>query len=76
MKVTQTHLMRKTEQGTEVHTICWLDVRPNVRVGSRVSLEDSPNEWWTVLSQGGLQDSSEINRKWGLDLPKTQRLER
>ena len=76
MLVVQSHLSRKTRQGTEVHTICWLDVRPNVKVGSVVSLEDSPEEWWTVLSQGCVQDASLINRKWGLDLPKTQRLER
>jgi hypothetical protein len=75
MQVVQTHLVRKTEHG-EVHTICWLDVKPNVKVGSVVSLEDSPGEWWTVLSQGFVQDSSLINRKWGLDLPKSQRLER
>ena len=74
MQVVQTHLMRKTEHG-EVHTICWLDVRPDVRVGSVISLEGS-DERWKVLSQGSVQDSSEINRKWGLDLPKTQRLER
>lgn len=76
MLLVQTHLSRKTGEGTEIHTICWLDVRPNVKVGSRVSLEDSPGEWWTVQSQGCVQDGSLINRKWGLDLPKTQRLER
>jgi hypothetical protein len=75
MQVVQTHLMRKTEQGTEVHTICWLDWHPRVRVGSVVTLEGS-DERWRVLSWGSAQDSGEINRKWGLDLPKTQRLER
>jgi hypothetical protein len=74
MLVVQTHLVRKTEHG-EVHCQCWLNVKPNVKVGSRVKLEDS-DEWWSVVSQGHVQDSSLINQKWGLDLPKTQRLER
>ena len=74
MLVVQTHLTRKTEHG-EVHRICWLDVKPNVRVGSVISLEDS-KERWRVASQACVQDSSLINRKWGLDLPPTQRTER
>ena len=74
MLIVQTHLVRKTEHG-EVHCQCWLDVRPNVRVGSVISLEDS-DERWRVVSQGHVQDSSLINRKWGLDLPPSQRLER
>jgi hypothetical protein len=40
-----------------------------------ISLEGS-DERWRVVSQGHVQDASLINRKWGLDLPKTQRLER
>lgn len=74
MLVVQTHLIRKTEHG-EVHTICWLDARPNVKVGTVITLEGS-DERWRVASQGCVQDSSLINRKWGLDLPPTQRLER
>ena len=74
MQVVQTELVRKTEHG-EVRTICWLDARPNVRVGSVISLEGS-DERWRVASQGCAQDSSLINHKWGLNLPPTQRLER
>ena len=74
MLVVQTRLTRKTEHG-EAHTVCWLPVKPNVRVGSVISLEGS-DERWRVVSQGHVQDSSLINQKWGLDLPKTQRLER
>jgi hypothetical protein len=74
MLMVQTRLERKTEHG-KMEQVCWLDVRPNVRVGSVISLEDS-DERWRVVSQGHVQDSSLINRKWGLDLPKTQRLER
>jgi hypothetical protein len=74
MMVVQTHLMRKTEYG-EVHCKCWLNVKPNVKVGSVVKLEDS-DEWFTVVSQGHVMEQSEINTKWGLNLPKSQRLER
>ena len=74
MMIVQTHLMRKTEHGA-MHCKCWLNVKPNVKVGSVVKLEDS-DEWWTVVSQGHVQDSSLLNTKWGLELPKSQRLER
>lgn len=74
MQVVQTHLVRKTEHG-EAHIVCWLDARPNVKVGSVVSLAGS-SERWCVASQGCAQDSTLINRKWGLDLPPSQRLER
>ena len=74
MMIVQTRLARKTEHG-KVETVCWLDVRPNVKVGSIISLEGS-DERWVVCSQGHVMESSQINRKWGLDLPKTQRLER
>lgn len=74
MLVVQTRLERKTEHG-KVEQVCWLDVRPNVHVGSVISLEGS-EERWRVVSQGHVQDASLIPRKWGLDLPKSQRLER
>jgi len=74
MLVVQSHLVRKTEHGEE-HVQCWLNVKPGVKVGSRVKLEDC-DEWYTVVSQGHVQDDGEINRKWGLGLPKSQRLER
>jgi len=74
MMIVQTHLMRKTEHGA-MHCKCWLNVKPGVKVGSVVKLEED-DEWWTVVSQGHVQDSSLINQKWGLDLPKSQRLER
>ena len=74
MMIVQTRLERKTEHG-KVETVCWLDVHPKVRVGSVISLEGS-DERWRVVSQGCVQDASLINRKWGLDLPPSQRLER
>lgn len=74
MQVVQTLLTRQTETG-KATLIAWLPVKPNVRVGSIVSLDGS-DERWRVADQWQSQDSSLINQKWGLDLPKSQRTER
>jgi hypothetical protein len=55
--------------------VAWLPVRGDVHVGSVVSLDDS-GERWRVEDQWMRQDSSLINTKWGLELPKSQRTER
>jgi hypothetical protein len=76
MQVVQTLLTRQTETG-EAKLIAWLPVKPNVRVGSIVSLKDVGDGLrWRVSAQWCEQDSSLINQKWGNDLPKSQRTER
>jgi surface antigen len=74
MNVVQTKLTRRTPSGTS-NLVAWLPEKPNVRVGSVVSLDGS-DERWRVSEQWCRQDSSLINQKWGLELPKTQRTER
>ena len=76
MLVVQTLLSRNTESG-KVTQVAWLPVKPNVRVGSIVSLKDCEDGFkWRVDEQWMQQDLSLINEKWGLNLPKSQRTER
>ena len=76
MMLIQTLLTRQTETG-EARLIAWLPVKPNVHVGSIVSLKDlEDGVRWRVEEQWAQLDSDLINTKWGLDLPKSQRTER
>ena len=50
---------------------------PRVKKGSVITLKDEPESgMWEVIEQYARQDSEDIPRKWGLDLPKSQRTER
>lgn len=76
MQVVQTKLTRQTETGVST-LIAWLPVKPNVRVGSIVSLKDCEDGFkWRVAEQWQQMDSSLINDRWGLNLPPSQRTER
>jgi len=75
MEVVQTMLKQKTEKGHHV-MVAWLPVDPKVKQGSVLTLKDAPELGeWRVAEQFTRQDSSLIPRKWGLDLPKSQRTE-
>jgi len=30
------------------HTVCWVEAKKELKVGSRVTLADSPDIWWDV----------------------------
>ncbi len=71
-----TLIQTKLKQGT-IEKVVWLPVDPRVKVGSKLTLKDEPdNDEWEVIEQFDRQDSENIQRGWGLDLPKTQRTER
>jgi hypothetical protein len=59
----------------KTHLLTWLPQDPRVKVGTQLTLDDEP-EIWTVEWQSEVAFVGEFNRKWGLDLPKTQRTER
>ena len=76
MEVVQTLLHQQSEQGIHAQ-IAWLPVDPRVKPGKLVTLKDEPETGeWEVVQQYARQDSDDIPRKWGLDLPKSQRTER
>ena len=55
--------------------VTWLPADPRVKIGTRLTLEGVEG-WWKVVGQYVTQDSENINRKWGLNLPKSVRTER
>ncbi len=70
MQVIQTHLRSGNE-----HLVTWLPVDVRVKVGTVVTL-DKKDGRWNVESQYATQPLENIQRGWGLDLPKSQRTER
>jgi hypothetical protein len=73
MEVVQTLLHQRSERGIHAQ-VAWLPVDPRVRPGKLVTLKDEPESgMWEVIEQYVQQDSALIPRKWGLDLPKSQR---
>jgi hypothetical protein len=76
MEMVQTLLRQHTETGV-VQEVAWLPVDLRVKKGSVVTLKDAPERGeFEVVEQYLRQDSENIQRGWGLDLPKTQRTER
>jgi hypothetical protein len=74
MQVVQTLLKRPSPDGP-VYTVAWLPDDPRVHRGSVVTLKDDAGTW-QVEEQWARQDTGDIQRGWGLDLPKSQRTER
>jgi len=76
MQVVQTMLQQKTERGVHVK-VAWLPTDPRVKPGKVVTLKDEPESGpWEVVAQYTRQDHEDLQRGWGLDLPKSQRTER
>lgn len=69
-KVVQTSLL--SDSGESMVT--WLPVDKRLKIGTRVSLENVEG-CWKVVDQYTTQDSEDINRKWGSNLPKSIRTE-
>jgi hypothetical protein len=74
MQVIQTHLSRPTYEGT-AHMITWLPVHPKIKPGAIISLDKDPDRW-RVEQTFQTTDLENIQTRWGLDLPKSQRTER
>jgi hypothetical protein len=75
MQVVQTHLTQSTPTGTS-HLIAWLPVNPKVKPGVLVDLDKDPDDRWKVEEQFMVTSAENIQRGWGLELPKSQRTER
>lgn len=76
MEMVQTLLSQNTEAGVVKQT-AWLPVDSRVKKGSVVTFKDEPESGrWKVVEQFSRQPLENIQRGWGLDLPKTQRTER
>jgi hypothetical protein len=57
--------------------ITWLPVDSKLKQGVTVDLDKNPDDQWTVAEMFSLKtDADDLSKKWGLDLPKSQRTER
>lgn len=77
MKIIQTHLVRPNGDRGMTHLYTWLPIDPRVKPGVKITLDDQDNTWvWEVKDQFMTSDTDNLNTKWGLALPKSQRTER
>lgn len=70
MKVIQTLLRHQN-----THQVAFLPVDPRVKTGTLLSLKGD-GKIWTVQDQFAQTEADNIQRGWGLDLPKSQRTEK
>ena len=76
MELVQTMLQQESERGIHCK-VAWVPANRGVKRGSVITLKDEPESGeWKVAAVYMRQDSENIQRGWGLDLPKTQRTER
>lgn len=69
MTLIQTHLVNGNR-----NLITWIPTDKRIKVGSIISL-DKEVERWRVEELFSIVDSENIQRGWGLDLPKNSRTE-
>jgi len=61
-------------QGTS-HMITWLPADRRLMPGVEVDLDKDPNDRWKVMELYMTTESENIQRGWGLDLPRSVRTE-
>jgi hypothetical protein len=74
MQVVQAELTQVTTTGI-AHMITWLPVDPRLKKGAVVTLKDDAGTW-QVADLYARMEAEDIQRGWGLNLPKSQRTER
>lgn len=61
---------------TKTEKIVWVDDSWNLKAGNVVSFEDEPGLWLVKKVYTTKMAAGNLHKKWGLDLPKSQRTER
>lgn len=72
---TKLRLVRRTDRSKDnnLYMLTWLDYNPKVKLGSIISIEDEEGRWEVIEQYDTLQ--WEDRKLWGLNLPKSQRIE-
>lgn len=77
MLMVQVQFERVHDSGSQTGKLVWVAADWNLRKGDIVSFEDSPEIRWNVVRVYKTQIAvGMLQKKWGLDLPKSQRTER
>jgi hypothetical protein len=56
--------------------VVWVDVAWNLKEGERVTFKGETKRWIVWRVYGTISEMADLDKKWGLDLPKSQRTER
>lgn len=60
----------------EIRQTAWVDASQGVKAGCYVTFKGDARMWKVERVGTILMEVAEINQRWGLDLPKSQRTER
>lgn len=78
MTLVQVQFVRPSnEDGSVIQKLVWVDKSWALKPNDSVSFKDNPDIEWNVFQvYGTIIEPEEINTRWGLGLPKSQRTER
>jgi hypothetical protein len=78
MEMVQIKVYRPVENSdSRWHRTTWVDKSWGAKVGDGIVFTDEPNIVWGVEEvYSTITKSENLNTKWGLELPKSQRTER
>ena len=60
----------------ELGKLVWVEASWNLKVGQIVEFKDEPGLWMVKKVYTTEIAAANLNKKWGLELPKSQRTER
>jgi hypothetical protein len=76
MDMIQAEFERILGDGRQIQKLVWVDASFNLKVDNVVEFVDDPFLWKVKKVYRIRIEASTLIRKWGLDLPKSQRTER
>lgn len=56
--------------------VVWIDASHNLKSGNKVTFKDGNLEWDVIKVYDTKIEAEHLDKKWGLNLPKSQRTER
>lgn len=64
------------DNSTVYNIVVWVDIAWNLKTGDEVFFKGQTLKWRVTKVYTTVAEYAELGRKWGLDLPKSQRTER
>jgi len=63
MKVIQAEMVR--EDNPNISTVAWIEYRPDLKVGRRLSFKGDRETWWKIKTlYPSIKNSDHINQDW------------
>ena len=76
MEMVQVEFERTLGDGRKFQKIVWVDASFKVKIGNIVEFKDDPFLWKAIKVYQSRIEAAALDKKWGLELPKSQRTER